>query len=786
MFGADPQARRPTRGVDLRPRARREDASCGEDNSGKGGVPFAAWGADMGRTRRVAALATTGAMGAALLAFAIGTGSAATQVDPASRAIEYLQGQQSGSDGSIPVGASTDTVSEEYAIGAAAAGYDPNALRHGSGPSVMAYLAAHAATACAAAGACGELLQAVAAAGLDPASFGGVDLLTTLNRFYATATGVFGDGEAFTQTLAIQGLIAVHQPVPAAALRHLVAAQDSDGGWDFKLIKNDTGFDTSDTNSTAMVLMALDAAGVHTRDRSGLAWLHTQQDGDGGFPYQAGAGSDPDSTALVLQALLATGQNPEAPTWAKGGHAPLAELIATQNSDGGFAFPGNPAPDPFTTAQVPPALARAPYPAQVVFTRGFTPATEAHAAALSLEYLQGQQSGSDGSIPVGASTDTVSEEYAIGAAAAGYDPNALRHGSGPSVMAYLAAHAATACAAAGACGELLQAVAAAGLDPASFGGVDLLTTLNRFYATATGVFGDGEAFTQTLAIQGLIAVHQPVPAAALRHLVAAQDSDGGWDFKLIKNDTGFDTSDTNSTAMVLMALDAAGVHTRDRSGLAWLHTQQDGDGGFPYQAGAGSDPDSTALVLQALLATGQNPEAPTWAKGGHAPLAELIATQNSDGGFAFPGNPAPDPFTTAQVPPALARAAYPLTCGSARCFQPGSKLNGPPATPKPTPAPSHTPHPAATPRPVSHVGGAPSPAPTGSVLGAAATPTPGPPSTTTAAPTAPSPSATAPPLATAPTTAGGFPTAAIYLIAALAAALLTAGVVLGARRRRGA
>src|SRR5579864_2206600 len=350
----------------------------------------------MGRIRRVAALATTAATGASLLAVAIATGSAATQVDPGSRAVQYLQGQQSSSDGSIPVGSSTNTVSEEYAIGAAAAGYDPNALRHGSGPSVMTYLAAHAASACASAGACGELIQAVVAAGLTPSSFGGVDLLTTLDGFYAGATGVFGDGEAFTQTLAVQGLVAARQSVPPAALGHLLAAQDSDGGWDFKLIRNDTGFDTSDTNSTAMVLMALDAAAVHSRDRSALAWLHTQQDHQsGGFPFQAGTGSfvDPDSTALVLQALLATGQNPNAPAWAPGGHAPLAELIATQNGDGGFAFPGNPAPDPFTTAQVPPALAMVPYPAQVVFTRGLTPASEAHAATASLLYLQGQQSG---------------------------------------------------------------------------------------------------------------------------------------------------------------------------------------------------------------------------------------------------------------------------------------------------------------------------------------------------------------------------------------------------------
>jgi hypothetical protein len=318
----------------------------------------------MGRISRVAALATTATIGAATLALAGSSGSGSAQVDPGSRAIAYLQTQQSASNGSIPLGPDTDSVSEEYAIGAAAAGYDPKALRNGSGPSVMAYLRTQAASACATAGGCGLLIQAVVAAHLNPSSFGGVNLLTTLKGMYKA--GVYGDGEAFTESLAIQGLAAAGQTVPTAAIHHLVAAQDSDGGWDYRLIKDDpngsTNFDTSDTNSTAMVLMALNAAGTSSRNASALAWLHTQQDGDGGFPYQAGAGTDPDSTALVLQALFATGQNPEASSWAPGGTTPLAELIATQDAGGGYTFPGNPAPDAFTTAQVPPALSRAPYP----------------------------------------------------------------------------------------------------------------------------------------------------------------------------------------------------------------------------------------------------------------------------------------------------------------------------------------------------------------------------------------------------------------------------------------
>jgi hypothetical protein len=414
-------------------------------------------------------------------------------------------------------------------------------------------------------------------------------------------------------------------------------------------------------------------------------------------------------------------------------------------------------------------------------------ATQVDPASRAIEYLETQQSGSDGSIPVGPSTAAVSEEYAIAAAAAGYDPNALRHGSGPSVMAYLAANAAAGCASAGGCGELIQAVVAAGLDPTAFGGVDLITTLDGLYDSTSGAFGVQGAFTQALAVQGLVAAGRPVPAAAITLLVDAQDSDGGWDYLLIKDDpngaTNFDTSDTNSTAMVLMALDAAATHGRDATALAWLHTQQDADGGFPYQAGAGTDPDSTALVLQALLATGQNPDALNWAAGGHTPLGELIATQSQDGGYAFPGNPAPDPFTTAQVPLALDRAGYPLVCG-APCFVPGATLTGP--SPTPTPRPTSTPRSTPTPRPAGAGGPAtvPSVSPTAAVAAVSANPTP------SAATPAPAPSEPASgstgPAATEPPAPAGFPIAAVYVIVALGAALIVAGIALGVQRIRGA
>ncbi len=711
------------------------------------------------------------------------------QQDPASRAIAYLEAQQQG-DGSIPESGGGYADSELYAISAAADGYDPGALTASSGVSVMSYLASSAASACTAAdpGGCGELIQAVVAAGDDPASFGGEDLLTTLGSAYDAATGEYGKGEAFTEALAIQGLVAAGQPVPAAAVAFLVNAQDSDGGWDYQDHADDpdaaADYDLSDTNSTAMVLMALDAAGDHALDAGGLAWLATQQDGDGGFPYQAGAGSDPDSTGLVVQAIVATGDDPYAAAWTVGGGTPLGFLEATQDADGGWTFPGGAGPDPFTTSEVPLALLLQPYPVRATFTAGHTPGREDRSILNSLLYLEAQQQG-DGSIPESGGGYADSELYAISAAADGYDPGALTASSGVSVMSYLASSAASACTAAdpGGCGELIQAVVAAGDDPASFGGEDLLTTLGSAYDAATGEYGKGEAFTEALAIQGLVAAGQPVPAAAVAFLVNAQDSDGGWDYQDHADDpdaaADYDLSDTNSTAMVLMALDAAGDHALDAGGLAWLATQQDGDGGFPYQAGAGSDPDSTGLVVQAIVATGDDPYAAAWTVGGGTPLGFLEATQDADGGWTFPGGAGPDPFTTSEVPLALERLAFPVAFASREWYTPGAALgSSPAASPSPTAMPSSGP-PAGviTASPPSSATATPSPS--SQVQAVATTPAP-------VAAASPSPDATSirPIAATPAPHPGGLPAALVYALVALAvaAAVGGGGMVMAARR----
>jgi len=311
--------------------------------------------------RRVAGVGLAAAIAAAGVTVWSGSANGVAQDDPASRALLYLQSKQSANDGSLQAFPGDFGSGELYAIGAATAGYDPKVLRHGStGPTLFDFLRAHVTQASASAGKCAELIQAVEAAALNPRQFAGHDLVATLNATYHAGTGAFGDGEAFTQALAIQALRAAAAPIPGAAVSYVKNAQDSDGGWNYLDRKNNSA--GSDTNSTAMSLMALDAAGDHSRDATALHWLHSQQLRNGSFPFNSSGPGDPDSTALVLQAIVATGQDPAGAVWAVQGHTPVSALVAAQGTSGGYTFPGNSGPDVFTTSQVVPALDRVPLP----------------------------------------------------------------------------------------------------------------------------------------------------------------------------------------------------------------------------------------------------------------------------------------------------------------------------------------------------------------------------------------------------------------------------------------
>jgi hypothetical protein len=162
---------------------------------------------------------------------------------------------------------------------------------------------------------------------------------------------------------ALLGAVAGAEPVPPTAVAHLAAQIQPSGGWEWA-----PGWG-ADTNATALALQALIAAGepiTASAVISGLVYLDGVQNADGGFPYAGGlgAGSDVNSTAYVVQALVAAGENPRAPRWTAPGGDPFAYLATMQLADGGFEWQAGTGANQLATQQAIPALLGQPYPAQ--------------------------------------------------------------------------------------------------------------------------------------------------------------------------------------------------------------------------------------------------------------------------------------------------------------------------------------------------------------------------------------------------------------------------------------
>ncbi len=303
--------------------------------------------------------------------------------------------------------------------------------------------------------------------------------------------------------------------------------------------------------------------------------------------------------------------------------------------------------------------------------------------------------GSYASSPSHLGGQTMDAIFAI--RAAGYDPAKETIG-GKSPADYLKANATSTSGAASAAKAALGAKAL-GIDPKSVGGTDLIAKITGGYDSATGTYA-GDDFNQSIAMLGLACTGNSVPAAALGALKATQiASDGGWGFG------GF--SDPDTTAIAIQALLASGAPKSDpvlTKALAYLKASQGNDGGFGYVSDE-SNASSTAFVVQALLALGENPEGATYTKNGVNPVAYLLSQQNADGSFKGfdPG------FATNQVVPALAGRTF---CNA-------------PETPITRTRPAATPTAPATPPPPAATTAAPAPPATGNTAGATSGGSPG-------------------------------------------------------------
>jgi hypothetical protein len=161
-------------------------------------------------------------------------------------------------------------------------------------------------------------------------------------------------------------------------------------------------------------------------------------------------------------------------------------------------------------------------------------------------------------------------------------------------------------------------------------------------------------------------------------LTGQQCPDGGWALpdKAINPCDGSPADgagpDTNSTALAIEGLVAYGAldSAAAQSAQGFLVDAQDPDAGWSYFPNTVStpgttDPDSTALVVQSLIALGVSPTSSTFAPGDATPVSALLAFQltsgSGAGAFYYPPGPsAANLIATYQAVPALVGLAFPF------------------------------------------------------------------------------------------------------------------------------
>ena len=207
--------------------------------------------------------------------------------------------------------------------------------------------------------------------------------------------------------------------------------------------------------------------------------------------------------------------------------------------------------------------------------------------------------------------------------------------------------------------KTILAVAAVGENPATFGNLDYVAQLKSF-ATA-GQLGDPNFLSDDAwGILAFAAASVPLSSTEIANAAAFlrsnQNADGGFPFAVGGE------SDTNSTAAALMALRESGVGADDAVLLAaanFLRAAQNSDGGFPYQPGGESDADSTSWVVWAIRKLGQDPAA--WHPAGVTPLEFLATLANADGSYAWmSSSPGANLFATQDAVLALSGATMPV------------------------------------------------------------------------------------------------------------------------------
>lgn len=223
--------------------------------------------------------------------------------------------------------------------------------------------------------------------------------------------------------------------------------------------------------------------------------------------------------------------------------------------------------------------------------RGARAATAARSPTAYLLAAQNRDGGF-GSAPGQPSSTLYSGWAALGLAAEGHNPGAVRQG-GQTLLRYIERHLETD---AGSLERTILVARAAGVSPTDFGGRDLVSALRR-QIKADGSVRHRVNLT-TFAVLALRAAGVTVPARMIRWLVRQQNRNGGFSYARVGSQA--DVDDTGA-ALEAIAATARGASSR---AVHYIRAAQNRDGGFPSEPGGSSNAQSTAWAVQGLIAAG--------------------------------------------------------------------------------------------------------------------------------------------------------------------------------------